>query len=131
MAPLEQVGRRAWSGGLSMAAALGPGDRLWGELVSRGQTAFFRFSLGFPPPQRKTEKEVWPHETRGDIGSVIDNTTVKTAMSNLSYNSQFQSFFYNKRIACNLQSVHIQPEDHISLRQESLVYLISAWRSIN
>ena len=27
-----------------------------GIVVSRGQTAFFHFSLWWPPPQRKTEK---------------------------------------------------------------------------
>ena len=103
MVPLEQVGRRAWSGVPSMAAALGP--RV-GELVWRGQTVFL---WGFRHPKEKQKKEVWPPETRGDIGSVIDNTTVKTAKSNFSYNLQFQSFSYNKRIACNLQSIYRRP----------------------
>ena len=33
-------------------------------VVSRGQTAFFRFSLGWRKTQRKTEKAVWPCETK-------------------------------------------------------------------
>ena len=45
----------------------------------------------------------------GDIGSVIDNTIVKIAKLNFSYNLQFQSFSYNKRIACNLQSIYRRP----------------------
>ena len=32
-------------------------------LVSRGQTAFFRFSLGGGNPKEKRKKAVWPRET--------------------------------------------------------------------